>query len=306
MWPFIILLAVGGLAGGRALIARRNHVDPVDPLSLIIDYPEANLDQRIIPLEGAFNFRDIGGYRTSSGQRVRTGLVYRSGELHNLTDADVEFLLQKGVKLICDLRSAEEVEAEPDRLPAKAEYLHLPLNVGADHNRWGRLFALFFNRRKLASMMPEVYKQSVSGSDARLFGDLLRRLSQPENLPAIIHCTAGKDRTGLAIGLLLKWLGVPDETIIADYALSNRYFDQFYAYGTRGVKSLSRLGITGEHIKPLLVANPLSMRAALAHIDAQYGSIERYLREAAGLDDTVLSRLRDILLENDHTVQSPN
>ncbi len=301
MWPFIILLAAGGLVVGGSIIARRNRLDPIDPLSLIIEPPDAILSERIIPLEGAFNFRDIGGYRTTDGRRIRQGLVYRSGGLHGLTESDLAFMQRAGIKLVCDLRSAEEVQAEPDRLPQNPapQYIHMPLNTDADHDRWERLFALFFNRRKLTTMMPEAYKHMMIDGNARLYGDILRRLSERENLPAIIHCTAGKDRTGIAIALLLKWLGVPDETIIADYSLSNRYFEQFYAFGTRAVKSLNRLGVTGEHIKPLLIANPAAMRTALEHVDTQYGSIENYLRGPAGLDDAVLSRLREVLLEAD-------
>lgn len=300
MWPFIILLAAGGLVLGGSIIARRNRLDPVDPLSLIIEPPDANLAERIIPLEGAFNFRDIGGYRSIGGKRVRKGLVYRSGGLNDLTDSDLAFMQRANIKLVCDLRSHEEVQAEPDRLPQNPapHYVHMPLNTDADHDRWERLFALFFNRRKLTSMMPEAYKRMMIDGNARLYGDILRRLSGNENLPAIIHCTAGKDRTGIAIALLLKWLGVPDDTIVADYSLSNRYFERFYEFGTRAVKSLNRLGVTGEHIKPLLIANPAAMRAALEHIDTKYGSIERYLRDAAGLDDSVLSRLRELLLED--------
>jgi protein-tyrosine phosphatase len=300
MWPYIILLAVGGLVVVGSIIARRNRLDPLDPLSLIIEPPDANLAERIIPLEGTFNFRDIGGYRTAAGKRVRKGLVYRSGELHSLTDSDLDFLHRAGIKLVCDLRSAEEIQAEPDRLPENPAptYVHLPLNTDADHDRWERLFALFFNRRKLAAMMPEAYKRMMIDGNARLYGDILRRLSEPENLPAIIHCTAGKDRTGIAVALLLKWLGVPDDTIIADYSLSNRYFERFYEHGARAVRSLNRLGITGEHIKPLLVANPEAMREALGHLDAQYGSIAGYLRDVAGLDDAALARLRERLLED--------
>lgn len=296
---------IWGIAGGAALlvaaalvVARNNRVEVIDPITLVIPMSEADMRDRDIAFEGIVNFRDVGGYLTEDGRRVRQGLLYRSGALHAVTENDLARLAEMGVKLICDLRSHEEIAAEPDRLPPTVRHLHMPLQ-STDENldRRSRFFALLFNRRKLAGMMPEFYRRVIIDQNARLYGSLLRQFADTANLPAVVHCTAGKDRTGVAAALLLTVLGVPEETIVADYALSNRFYRHFYEYGNRAVRSLARLGIRAEHIQPLLIAHPNTIRGTLAHIRERYGGVEPYLRNAAGLDEATLERLRAVFLE---------
>lgn len=300
-WRNVAVLS--GLAGAVALayrgmntFNRRNHVDLIDPESLVIRLAD-DLPDRMKGLEGVTNFRDIGGYRTADGRHVRTGKVFRSGALHRLTDKDQAFMQEIGLKLVCDLRSQQEIQEEPDRLPANAEYLHLPLDTDEDNERWERLRALLFNRRKLMTIMPAFYTQIIIERNARLYGNLLRHLADSHNLPAIMHCTAGKDRTGVGVALILSVLGVPEETIIADYSLSNLYYAAFSAYGERVVRSLGWLGIRGEHLQPLLIANPATLRTALEHIHTKYGTVEQYLLTAAGMTEADLAGLRANLLE---------
>lgn len=293
------------IAGGAALlvmaalvIARNNRVEVIDPAALVMPLSDAEMRGRDIALEGGVNFRDVGGYTTVDGRRVRRGMLYRSGALHAITERDLTRLTELGIKLVCDLRSHDEAQAEPDRLPPGVRHQHMPLISTDEHlDRRSRFFALLFNRRKLAGMMPEFYRRVIIDQNATLYGSLLRQFADSENLPAVVHCTAGKDRTGVAAALLLTLLGVPEETVVADYALSNRDYQHFYVYGNRAVQSLARLGIRAEHIQPLLIADPRTIRSALAHICERYGGIVPYLRGAAGLDDATLERLRAVFLE---------
>lgn len=295
-WTGLALAAVGlGAAGARALLRERNRIDMIDPATLVIEQAEV-MAERFPPIEGVVNFRDVGGYRTSSGQRVRMGLVYRSGALHHLTAADLAVVDGLGIKLVCDLRSAEERHAEPDVLPAGAQYVHLPLE--AEDQRRQQLMAVLFHRRKLPLILQEFYVNVIVERNARLYGGLLRRLTEAEQLPTVIHCTAGKDRTGFAVALLLGVLGVEEETIIADYALSNRFYERLLTLGRRAVEPLKRFRIQAEDLQPLWMADPANLRAALAHIHKTYGSVEGYARTAAGLDDDTLNRLRTLLLED--------
>lgn len=292
IWP----LAVFAVLGSAALwINVRNRTETVDPLSLILPLP-TDVPLREAPLEGAINFRDAGGYLTADGRRVRTGLVFRSGALHRLSAEDERRLTALGIRWVCDLRSMDEVTQEPDRLPQGSgmHYSHLPLD--AQDNRFERLIALFINRRRFATMMPEMYVNVLVERNAPLYGSILRRLADPANLPTIIHCTAGKDRTGVAAALLLLALGVPEETVIADYSQSNIYHESFMQYGARAVETLGRFGIRAEHLQPLLIADPRSLRAALTHIRHRYGTVEAYLTTAAGLEPAVLDALRANLL----------
>lgn len=296
-WQGILLAGVGaGVAGVAGLVRRLNHIDMIDPAALVL--PQT--DERPAPglmLDGVINFRDVGGYHTTDGGRVRTGLVYRSGALHNLTESDLNKLHDLKLKLVCDLRSEEERAAEPDKLPPNPAptYLHLPL-AGEDDRR-KRLIAVLFNRRQLATMMREFYVEVIIERNARLYGDMLRRFADPANLPAIIHCTAGKDRTGVGVALLLSLLGVPEDTIIADYSQSNRHYEHFLAFGRRAVEPIAWLRVKAEDLQPLFLADPDNLRAVFVHIHQRYGSTETYLREAAGLDDTTQARLRAVLME---------
>lgn len=293
-WPLV--LASGAAALAAVVIGRRNQVEPIDPESYIIRLDD-EMPERILKLEGAVNFRDAGGYKTADGHRVRKGLIYRSGALGNLSPADLEALSKLGIKLICDLRSREEIEAEPDKLAQGANYLHLPLDADTKEERRRRLRALLFNRRELTRMMPAFYTQVMIDRNATLYGNLLKRFADPANLPAVIHCTAGKDRTGVGIALLLTLLGVPEDVVVADYSLSNLYYDNFYRYGQQMVRRVAWLGIRAEDIQPMLVADPNNIKLALEHVREKHGGIENYLRTAAGMDADTLTKLRQNFLE---------
>ncbi len=289
----LLVMIVAPVVGWRVL---RRKPTPVNPESLIIRLPGDDPD-RLIPLQGTVNFRDMGGYMTADGRRVRKGLVYRAGMLANLEAEDMAYLEKIGLKLVCDLRSFEEKDLAPDKLPAidGLEYLHLPLN--AEDNRAERLRTLLFNPRAFEDIMVQMYKDVIVDGNAALYGTILRRIADPANLPTLIHCTAGKDRTGVGVALLLMLLGVPDATIVADYTLSNTFHENFRAYGAQAVARLKWLGVNADDIQPLLICRPETMQATLDHIRAKYGGIEGYLTTAAGLDEGVLKALRTNLIE---------
>ncbi len=295
---FIVIVLLAGAGGAIAFINQRNRVEILDPKSLIITLPN-DLPTRTLPLEGTVNFRDLGGYTTTDGRHVRTGQIFRSAALHKLTDKDHALLHQLGIKLVCDLRSDEEIAIEPDRLPQDPtpEYLHLPLQFDEERDQRERVRALLFNRRKLAGMMGDFYVRVMLEENPQIYGTIFKRLADPANLPTIIHCTAGKDRTGVASALILSILGVPEETIIADYSLSNRYYDNYFRYGEQVVSRLTWLGIRAEHLQPMFLANPASLRAALQYIREAYGSVENYLHECADVSASDLIALRANLLE---------
>lgn len=291
-----VLGAVGALVGVSSYINKRNKVERIDPESLIILLPD-DLPERILTVDGAINFRDIGGYKTADGQRVRTGRIYRSGALSSLSTAGLEQLGKLGIKLVCDLRSLEEQTDAPDKLPADPapQYLHLPLL--AAENRRQRISALFFNRSQFAAMMPDMYTRVIVDGNAHLYGDILRRLANEDNLPTIIHCTAGKDRTGIAVMLILSLLGVPEEVILADYSLSNIYYNSFLEFGRHAIKAIAWTGVTAEDIQPLFISNPVYLKAAIDHIQRKYGSVENYLRSAAGVNNELQAKIKANLLE---------
>lgn len=304
--PYVIGLLIAGGLGGLVFWWWRqtqsvNETLPA-PESLIIDLPPnvngaSDGRERVIALEAGPNFRDIGGYPTSDGRRVRWGQVYRAGTLHDLTDADLHTLAGLGVNLVCDLRTDDESQSEPNRpLPNQPETVHLPVVVDADTSK--RVRTLLFQKSKLPGLVIEGYTRIIIDNNAAVLGAVFKRLADPDSLPAIIHCTAGKDRTGVTIALLLLALGVPEETVVADYSLSNRYYERFAELGERAIKPLMVTGVRVADLRPLLVADPATLRTTFAYIRDKYGSVEAYLRAAAGVTDETIERLKENLLES--------
>jgi protein-tyrosine phosphatase len=250
--------------------------------------------ERVLPLQGAINLRDIGGYRTADGKYTRWGRVYRSGSLNELTDADQRYLSALGLRLVCDMRTPRETSRNPNHLPEGIPYRPLPVFGNNDASGKMSFERTMLNLHRLEALMLEAYTHSMVGEKGHVFGEALRSVS--DGLPAIVHCTAGKDRTGIFIALLLHILGVPEETIVADYTLTNRVYPKLMERIRKDFEPLTRIGIQAEDLKPLLSANAATMRDTLAYIRNRYGSIDAYLRDQCGVDDTLRERLRAELL----------
>jgi protein-tyrosine phosphatase len=227
---------------------------------------------RHLNLAGASNFRDLGGYATSDGRTVRWRQIFRSNHLGHLTDDDAAVLRSLGVRSAFDFRgSVERAEAlcgipditvhslpvEPTVVAALRAIAASGTTLSADH---------------AVEVMRDSYRSYVQQNTPRfraLFAHLLE-----DRAPLVIHCTAGKDRTGFACALILHTLGVPDEVISEDYLLTN----QFYR---RDPNSSSDLP---DHIKQVLGSvQPAFLSAAFEAIDADYGNLETYLRDGIGL-----------------------
>ena len=258
---------------------------------------------RVPALQGARNFRDIGGYPAADGRRVCWARVYRSGALSHLTDADLVQLGAFGVRTVCDLRSRVERSREPSRWSAS----------GVDYLHWD----YDFERVSLRSVLREVNEPSIESMRyamtqlyrrlpsllAAPYAALFGKLAQGA-VPLIFHCTAGKDRTGIAAALLLSGLGVPREVVLEDYALTNTVVDLETALLTRRLVSsgvadgqVHLLDMDGEVRAPLLQARTEYVHAAFDQIERDYGGLGAYLRERLGVTNDVLRELRQHLLE---------
>jgi len=174
---------------------------------------------RQVKLEGPSNFRDLGGLPVVAGGTTRAGVVYRSDRLSTLTDTDVEHLEALGIRHVFDLRSEGETTEAPNRLPAGVDYVHLPMstdNKVPSRTIYERIVAGDIVRYGTNDMVTGYVRMLETFGPS--FVRMVRQAAQPE--PMIIHCTAGKDRTGVAAMLLLDMLGVDRDDIVADYALS--------------------------------------------------------------------------------------
>ncbi len=250
--------------------------------------------ERRLPLEGPDNFRDLGGYQTADGHFTRWGKLYRSGEHASLTGADIRYLSRLGIQLVCDFRSTRERKTAPD-LPfdAYTENLHIdvdPEGVQPDaiqeQIRRGRL-----DRKALEEMMLAAYR-SFPGEYAAEWAILFRRLSRPGDLPAVVHCTAGKDRTGFASALVLRAVGVPEDTVFEDYLLTNHYRARHTRIISRLIPVYSLWRSDPEDLLPLLEAREEYLRASFDEIEKGWGSVDGYLRDALGVTQDMRAALR--------------
>jgi hypothetical protein len=173
------LVVVLGVVGVWRVLARwRGTPAPIDPLTLILNPDEAKREGRFVAgISSIKNLRDIGGYLTEDGKSVRWGRIYRGASLANLTPEDGAAILRMGLKTVCDLRTLEEVTPAPDIIPDSdlIEYWHLP--VTQETNRLARLRILLFERGKLGDTLIEAYTRVMVDHNARLIGDILRRIA---------------------------------------------------------------------------------------------------------------------------------
>jgi protein-tyrosine phosphatase len=249
---------------------------------------------RSLHLTTAANFRDAGGYRTTDGRWVRMGLVYRSNGIEHLSDEELAQIERLHIKLVCDLRTAEEIRRGPDRVPEgvpeisadvladDSDLMHSMIVAGGAAQGATTQATPAPSREALEE---RIYRDFVRLPSARkAYRALFERLANPTQLPTVFHCTAGKDRTGWAQAVFLTILGVPRATIVEDYVLTNEYLQG------AALRSVHQSFSAAAPSK--VVANPAALDAAFDEVTRQYGSFERYLREGLQLSDGTLDALR--------------
>jgi protein-tyrosine phosphatase len=243
---------------------------------------------RLIPLEGAVNFRDLGGYPVGDGWRTRWRVLFRADGLGDLTPTDFDVLRALDIRTVIDLRSGEELERgrfDVDAHPVT--FHHFPIiEKLPDADEFDRRPGL------LGSQYQEILRDA-----GRAIRSVLEILASPDSLPAVFHCTAGKDRTGVLSALVLSLLGVDEETVVADYALSGEAMTRLRA------KLLVKYPDVRERIdgiSEVFSAAPEQMEQLLDHLRAQYGSVAAYV-EGLGTTPAVVDALRAVLLEQDES-----
>lgn len=261
--------------------------------------------ERDAAVEGVANFRDLGGYRSSDGRHVRWGQVFRSGELGAMTPAGRRRFDQIGVRTIVDFRTDFEVAQLPDPEMPGVVGVRIPV-VDA-----GSALIEEITRAVQAGDLSILGPDLLTAGNAAFvrdftaeFAHLIRCLAGPAHRPAVIHCTAGKDRAGFGAAVLLLALGVPRSTVIDDYLLSN----DFRAAANRAMLDAVRPTVAAaQGVDPGAVdMGPLAqvlevrgeyLQVAFDAIADGYGTVDGYLRDGLGLTDADLTELRDQLLE---------
>ena len=239
---------------------------------------------RCVPFAGALNFRDIGGYPVAGGGMTRWRAVYRSDSLHYLTDGDLAAFDALGVKVIYDLRRPDEIAG----FPGPRDYVRLQIPNG---DLVTSAASLQTRRDGEAWLAADYLSMLATGAPA--FGRLLARLADDGSLPAVVHCLGGKDRTGMAIALLLTALGVDRGTVLDDYELTSSCQ---VSRVPEVVESFTRLGI-GRLAGEALMSTPRwAMAQALRELDQEHAGIRHYLLGPGGLSPQTLDALRAHLI----------
>ena len=249
--------------------------------------------RRTIVLEGAHNVRDLGGYRIADGRTIAWRRLLRGDGLHGLTADDLAVLTPLRLRTVIDLRRHEEI-AERGAFPVErlpVDLVHLPVM----DSTWMSVAIPDFS----ADDDPEVAFLTWAYADMLVeggprFGAALRHLAIPGALPAIFHCAAGKDRTGVLAALLLAALGVDDELVVADYGLTAPSMSRMRQwYATNEPEVARRMA---EVPSMFFAARPEAMQHTLDQVRAAHGSIRGYLA-TLGVDDATLDALADALTE---------
>jgi protein-tyrosine phosphatase len=252
------------------------------------------------------NLRDVGGYATAGGSLVRTGLVYRSSELSPIGPDGMRELAALGLKYAFDLRTAAEAASRPDELPDGVERVWLDVFADQEQADPARLDTLLANPLeanarvgggRMDALMARAYRSFVTLSSAKgAYGRLFASLADAGNVPSLFHCTAGKDRTGWAAAALLALLGVPRDTVVEDYLLSN---DSMLAHYRPVIDRFVDAGGEPGIVQAIFGVKRKYLEAAFDEVERRHETIEQYFAGALGIDGERQDDIRSLYLDGD-------
>jgi protein-tyrosine phosphatase len=245
--------------------------------------------QRHVALESLFNVRDLGGYRGLGGRTVRWRVLYRADGLHRLDGDDVERVASLGITTVFDLRTPGELD-DHGRFPVDAvpvDYRHVPLIPAI----WDP--ATLPGKESADDFLTERYLEMLDlGRDA--IGEVVETLAAADAYPAIFHCAAGKDRTGMLAAVILSTLGVADDDVAADYSLTRHAMERMVEW----VREHDPAWLEAMQDQPtaFLGAPAVVMHRVLEAIRLEHGSTDGYLA-SIGVGADLVGRVRENLLD---------
>ena len=237
------------------------------------------LAEQHLPMAGGYNFRDLGGIPGADGKRVVWGTFIRADGLNTLTDDDLAYLASMPVKTLVDFRSDMEAYRSPDRVPTSVKTLvHLPVTPGHLLSDSGRRFGDYESAK---AFMLDMYRDLALNDDTvKTYRRFFAQVQNASCLPILFHCTAGKDRTGIAAALILFALGVERELVLENYEESTLFLDKKYAPAIEKRPEL----------KDLFSAERIYLEEALALIESKHGSVLAYLENVLNVDIATIRR----------------
>jgi protein-tyrosine phosphatase len=293
-----------GVRGGQAEVPLPVTPRPYFMLSTA-DGSTTRVAERLLPLQGGTNFRDLGGYRSVNGKQVRWGRIYRSGLMSELTRADLEYLGGLGITVICDFRTRSERVNAPNPFLAAGRPAVVATDYDFEPTVMDRLTKTDSTEAQ-NTMMADGYVDNAIGRLRQQYTDMFARLVRGE-APLAFNCSGGKDRTGMAAALVLSVLGVPRPAVIADYALTGVYLPPEEIMRRLADDRATKLGLTPEAVRALVKLSPEAQAAkfrtdpnvmdlALRRIDRDYGGPIELAKRVLGLNEDKVGRLRQLYL----------
>ena len=261
------------------------------------DNPSFQIEEyRLLPMDGAHNTRELGGYKTIDGKSVKWGMLFRSDKLSGISKTDEEYLKKLGITKIIDFRSEGEKAEDPDIIPAEIDYLEMPINV--DGAMRPKIEAVLKGEtdKEVKSFLIDANREFVN--DYRdVYENFLRSLID-DGTPTLFHCTAGKDRAGFAAAITLIALGVSKEDVIADYMKTNAFTKERIEEMLGQIKLMSLYQTDVEILRPLLGVEQIYIETAFEAAEEKYGSLENFIREGLNISDEDIKNLRNQFLVN--------
>ena len=247
------------------------------------------------------NFREVGGLTTRDGRRVKSGVLWRSAGLEAATARDIELIGKLGLMSIADLRGEEERSTQPTHPAITKDVQTIWSTTGGLPSR--SEFMQTFNSDKDANTLRQVVEQlyrTIADNHASHFRLIFDALAVGA-LPMLVHCAAGKDRTGVVVAVILEALGVERESILVDYARTNELLDwdrlSITAAAGTGLGAGALSALPQEAFEVLRRADVSYLDAALSDLDLRYSTVTQFLEQKVGLNPDTISRVRHNLLE---------
>lgn len=254
-----------------------------------------NEEHRLLPMDGAHNTRELGGYKTLDGRSIKWGMLFRSDKLSDISNTDQEYLQTLGIKKIVDFRSEDEKAEEPDIIPAGISYVEMPISVDGAMRTKIEAVLRGETDKEVQSFLVDANKEFVT-SYTNVYEDFLRGLID-EDAPTLFHCTAGKDRAGFAAAITLIALGVSKEDVIEDYMKTNSFTKDRIEKMLDQIELMSLYQTDVEILRPLLGVERIYIETAFKTAEETYGSLENFIREGLNISDKDIQTLRDKFLE---------
>ena len=253
-------------------------------------------DTRKLPFTGAHNFRDLGGYKTSDGKTVKWGKVYRSDNLHSLTDEDLKYMERLNIKSVVDFRSDEERNEEPDRLTPDMTPILLPIKFEPEGVTETLVRDLTFGDLDSSNLLRD-FNVILVKEFTEEYKEFFRYIVDNGGEPFVLHCTAGKDRAGFGSAMILTVLGVPREKIIEDYLLTNTYVSDHVDRKLLETELKTFFRADSDNLRKINFVEERYIQAAFDTIDSHWGGMDQYISDGLNLTEEDIGKIRNYYLE---------